>query len=108
MVFPWAQELSAVIASSSEQRSSTPSEIRFRVGDRSFGLDLVTGVITDGVRASSEIVGSEHTFELITSGQETLQSAYRAGAIALSGDPESFLRLAMALERLASAQVCLQ
>jgi hypothetical protein len=108
MVFPWVQELSAVVVSSLEQRPAAPSEIRFSIGEKSCGLDLSTGAITDGARASSEILGSEVAFEQIMSGRETLQSAYRAGAITLSGDPEHFLRLAMVLERLASAQVCVQ
>jgi hypothetical protein len=108
MVLPWVNELSAVIVSSSEQRPATRCEIRFQVGDRSFGLDLATGAVTDGSRASSEIAGSEQTFEQIIAGQETLQSAYRAGALVLSGDPEPFLRLAILLERLATAQVYLQ
>ncbi len=105
---PWVNELSSVIAASATQRPPGRCEIRFRVDQHTFGIDLASGTVTDGTLASSEIAGDEYTFGRIMSGQETLQSAYRGGAITLSGDPEPFLRLAMALDRLAATQVCLQ
>jgi hypothetical protein len=108
MVLSWVNELSAAIASSGRQRPATRCEIRFRVGSQTFGLDVATGAVTDGLGATSEIAGEEEAFNAIMCGDETLQSAYRAGAIHLSGDPEPFLRLAMLIDRYAASRVCVQ
>ena len=108
MVRSWVSELSAVIAATHMQRTGPRCEVRFKVGSHTFGLDLVSGELTDGVSASSEIVGDEPIFDLIMAGRETLQSAYRSGLITLSGDPEPFLRLSIAIDRCQQQSACVQ
>ncbi len=80
--------------------------MRFQVGDTKLGLDLSSGEITDGSKASSEIVANEETLGRIVQGKETLQSAFRQGHVSLSGDPEPFLRLAMVLDRCSALKMC--
>jgi hypothetical protein len=99
MVSSWVSELGAVIAATNVQRGGPQCEVRFKVGSHAFGLDLVSGEVTDGSAAGSEIVVDDSVFGLIMSGRETLQSAYRSGLIQLSGDPEPFLRLSLAIDR---------
>jgi len=106
MVTSWIKELSSVVAASLKSDSVRLGEVRFRVGDAQVGLDLSSGEITDGSKASSEIAGSEETIEKIVQGKETLQSAFRQGHISLSGDPEPFLRLAMVLDRCSGLKAC--
>jgi hypothetical protein len=106
MVKTWIKELSSVVAASVVANSAGLGEVRFKVGDTQIGLDLSSGEITEGSKASSEIVASEETLGRIVQGKETLQSAFRQGHISLTGDPEPFLRLAMVLDRCSSLKMC--
>jgi hypothetical protein len=108
MVATWVSQLSAVIAALNIPRVGPRCEVRFKIGVRTFGLDLVSGELTDGTEASSEILGDESVLSLIMMGQETLQSAYRSGLIQLSGDPEPFLRLSVVLDRCRAQTACVQ
>jgi hypothetical protein len=106
MVKEWIKELSSVVAASGVADSAGHGEVRFKVGDTQVGLDLSSGEITEGSKASSEIVASEDALERIVCGKETLQAAFRQGHISLSGDPEPFLRLAMVLDRSSALKMC--
>lgn len=108
MVSPWIHELSAAVTSSQSIPSFPSCEVRFRVGENQFGLDLSSGIVTEGSKAQAEISGGEGTFENIIQGRDTLQAAYRAGRVTLIGDPEPFLRLSVLLDRCASLRVCVQ
>jgi hypothetical protein len=106
MVRSWVKELSSVVAASRRNDTGALGEVRFRVEDTQIGVDLSSGEITDGAKASSEITGSNETLEKIVQGKETLQAAYRQGHISLCGDPEPFLRLAMVLDRCSALKQC--
>jgi hypothetical protein len=104
----WLHDLSGLIAAAQGPVPGTQCEIRVRCGDSTSGIDLATGSLSSGRQARSEICGDEATLRSLVRGDVTLQGAFREGAIALSGDPEPFLLLAMILDRarVAEAVTC--
>jgi hypothetical protein len=95
----WLHELSGLIAASGGSLPGTPCEVRVRCGDSVNGVDLITGALSSGDGARSELFANEGALQSLVRGEVTLQWAFRSGAIELSGEPEPFLRLAMILER---------
>lgn len=95
----WLYELSGLIAASGGALPGTHCEVRVRCGDSVNGVDLITGALSSGDCARSELLANETALQSLVRGEVTLQSAFRSGAVELSGDPEPFLRLAMILER---------
>lgn len=99
MIGSWLHELSGLIASAGGSIPGGQCEIRVRCGDSAAGIDLATGGLSTGVQANSEICGDESSLIALVRGEVTLQSAFREGIIALTGEPEPFLRLAIILDR---------
>ena len=99
----WLHELSGLITAAAGAFPGIRSEIRVRCGDQVSGIELGTGKISAGERAVSEICADRASLESLVRGELSLQAAFRTGKIALTGDPEPFLQLAMLLERQRSA-----
>jgi len=99
----WLHELSGLVAAAASTFPAFHSEIRVRCGDRVNGIELGTGKISAGERAVSEICADEVSLERLVKGELSLQAAFRSGKIALTGDPEPFLQLAMILDKQRSA-----
>jgi hypothetical protein len=92
----WIFDLSGLIASSAQDAPAL--EVALRSEDALFGINIATGEVTSGEQAVSQIRGSEATFKSLVKGELTLQAAYTAGSIELSGDPEALLRLSIVLQ----------
>ena len=93
----WLYDISGLIAVSAADIPNINSEIRFRSGNIVHGIRLSDGQISSGDLAHSEIVGDAEIFNELATGRVSLQAAYSAGKVRLSGDPEPLLRLAMVL-----------
>ena len=94
----WIVELASLAASSPQIPELVPLEVGFDVSGAKLGLDLLFGRITDGSAASCWISGSSEDFSDLVAGKVTLQRAYLAGRVKLSGEPEGLLRLAFLLD----------
>jgi hypothetical protein len=99
----WLYEISGLVAVSAADVPNINSEVRFRCGDTAQSIRLADGQISAGDSASSEIVGDEEIFKDLAAGRISLQAAYSAGRVGLSGDPEPLLRLAMVLSGSAAS-----
>jgi hypothetical protein len=97
MVPAWVFDLSGLIVSAGNEAPAL--EVLFRGEGFLCGINIATGEVTSGERAVSQITGKDELFRRLIRGEVTLQSAYRAGSIQLTGDPEPFLRLSMVLDR---------
>jgi hypothetical protein len=95
----WLHELSGLITAAQGAFPGIRSEIRVRCGDQVSGIELGTGRISAGEKAASEICADKASLESLVRGELSLQSAFRTGKVALTGDPEPFLQLAMILDR---------
>lgn len=95
----WLAELSAVVTAAPEFKSWPSFEVAFLSNENRVGLDLSTGAITDGSRASCSVSGAERVFEDLVRRTVTLQKAYAAKLVDLAGAPENLLRLALVFER---------
>jgi hypothetical protein len=93
----WLYDISGLIAVSAADIPNISSEVRFRSGNIVHGIRLADGQISSGESAQSEIVGEDEIFKDLAAGKVSLQAAYSAGKVKLSGDPEPLLRLAMVL-----------
>lgn len=94
----WIVELAALAASAPTVAELAPLEVAFEVSGKRFGLDLISGRMTDGTGARCCLSGANETFEQMVNGSVTLQKAHLTGLVQLSGEPESLLRLAFLLD----------
>ncbi len=95
----WLTELSAVVTAAPEFKTWPPFEVAFLSTNARVGLDLSTGAITDGSRASCSVSGAESVFQGLVKRTVTLQKAYASKLVELAGTPEHLLRLALVFER---------
>ena len=95
----WLHQLSGLVATAVGTIPVVRGEIRLCCGDATAGLSLASGDLTTGQDAGSELRADEKTMQELLRGDISLQAAYRAGRVVLTGDPEPFLFLAMILEQ---------
>ena len=95
----WLKQLSAVVAAATEFKTWPPFEVAFLSQDTRVGLDLSSGAITDGSRATCSVSGEDSIFHQLVTRSVTLQKAYAAKLVELAGAPESLLRLALVYDR---------
>lgn len=95
----WLKELSAVVAAAPEFKSWPPFEVAFLSDQTRVGLDLSSGAITDGTRATCSVSGEDSIFRQLVKRSVTLQKAYAGKLVELAGAPETLLRLALVYER---------
>ncbi len=99
-VYPeWLKQLSAVVASEPEFKTWPAFEVAFLSDKTRVGLDLSSGAITDGSRATCSVSGADSVFSELVTKHVTLQKAYAAKLVQLAGAPESLLRLALVYDR---------
>jgi len=95
----WLTQLSSVVAAAPEFKSWPAFEVAFLSTDSKVGLDLSSGAITDGSRATCSVSGAETVFRELVTRTMTLQKAYASKLVELAGAPENLLRLALVFER---------
>jgi hypothetical protein len=100
----WLYELSGLVASSAYEVPGLKGEIRIKCGALVHGIELGTGALSSGEGADAEITGDEASLSALVRGEISLQSAFRSGALELSGQPELFLRLSMILDKRSNSQ----
>jgi hypothetical protein len=93
----WLYEISGLIAVSAADVPNITGGVRLRCGEFARSIRLADGQILAGDSACSEILGDEDIFKDLAAGRISLQAAFSAGRVSLSGDPEPLLRLAMVL-----------
>lgn len=94
----WIVELASLAAASPQIPELVPLEVGFKVDNRTFGLDLLFGRVTDGSSARSWLTARDEDFASLVFGDLTLQRAHLTGIVKLSGEPEGLLRLAFLLD----------
>ncbi len=100
----WLYELSGLVASSAYEVPGLKGEIRIKCGELARGIELGTGALSSGDAAVAEMKGDEASLSALVRGEISLQSAFRSGALELTGQPELFLRLSMILDRRSNEQ----
>ncbi len=95
----WLKQLSAVVAAAPELKTWPHFEVAFVSNETRVGLDLSSGAITDGSRATCSVSGADSVLGQLVTRSVTLQRAHATKLVELAGAPESLLRLALVYER---------
>jgi hypothetical protein len=99
----WIDDMLGVAQASDLVREMVPIRVGFESPHARFCVDFAIGQECDWTAAECQISATDEAFTQLVRGEETLQSLFIGGKVALMGDPERLLRLAIVFDECSSA-----